>query len=393
MLAAPVAGSFFWLSSAMASAIVAPHGAGRDGDLAGNTVAAPDDASSALLFNPAGVVSTTRDQAVFAVMPFNFSATYKNTSGDYNGKSSQTPMGLVMWYGLGEIAGWSMGVGAYGSIGAAFDFPADKNNGQTSPYTGKLSIVNFGLNAGRQIAPGLRVGFQIAPRYGVQVMRMPSPLGDVDFDADGFGVSGSAGLVYDASERLSLGLAYRSEGIVDMKGEGTVGDVHQDISVKLITPQALTGGAAFQWTKRVRVMGQLNWTEYQQFERGDVEFDTSSMMDGPVIASARNRIRWGMGLEFEVRPGSMLRAGFTTGKAMIEDNSMSPMMFDNDNTMFMAGYEIDYGDFMVGFNGGYLDLKPRTVDAADNPYFAGTYDGDADVAYGIRVTWKLRKPG
>lgn len=379
-------------SPAIASTIVAPHGAGRDADLAGNTVAAPDDGGSALLINPAGVVSRARDEALVAVLPFNFSAEYRNNAAKYDGMSSLTPVGLDLWYGLGEIDGWSMGVGMYGSIGAAFNLPADTANGQTSRYTGKLSLVNLGFIVGREIAPGLRFGVQVSPRYGRQSVRLPSPLGDVDYQVDGVGYSASAGLVYTPIERWSLGLAYTHRGRVKMDGDGNVGATKQKVDVTLVTPRKLAGGAAYQWTDKLRVMGQLGWTWYEDFEDGKIEFHTSNMLNQPPIADATNRLRWGAGLEYEVVPGSTLRASYTQGKAMIDDSALKPNMFDHDNKMIMAGYEIDYGKVMTGFTIGYMELRSREVDSTTNPYFPGHYSSHSDISLGIHVTWKLDRP-
>lgn len=375
--------------AALASAIVAPHGASRDADLAGNTVAAPDDGGSALLINPAGVVGRARDEALVALLPFSFATSYSNEAAGYDGSGSRTPIGLDLWYGFGEIAGWSLGVGAYGALGAAFDMPADPDNGLTSPYIGELAILNFGLNAGRQITPTLRAGVQLSPSYGRQRVRLPSPLGNVDYEADGFGLSGMVGLVYTPTADWSFGLAYRTTGFVDMEGTGSVGDTEQDVSVDLITPQSVTGGGAYQWSKRLRLLGQVRWTRYEDFERGDLKFDETPLLNQPVMGHTHDRVRWGLGMEFETFPNSYLRAGYTQGEAMIADDALMPIMFDHDDKMVMLGYEIDYGKLMLGFTTGYMHLATRSVSAEQNPMFPGRYASDSDLSAGVRLTWKL----
>jgi long-subunit fatty acid transport protein len=374
---------------AWGSAIEAPHGAARDADLAGNTVAAPDDGASTLLINPAGVVSGARDQALVAALAFGFNASYSNGATGYDGKSARTPIALDLWYGLGEFGGWSFGAGAYGALGAAFDLPADPDIGQTSPFTGELAILNFGLVAGRQLTPNIRFGVQLSPAYGTQRVRTPSPLGTIDFKADGLGLSGIVGLVYTPTPALAFGLAYRTTGFVDMKGDGSVGGVEQDVETHFVTPQNVTGGVAYQWSDKLRLLGQLRWIRYEDFERGDLEFEETTELDQPVMAHTRNRIRWGVGAEYQLVPNSTIRAGYTEGKAMIEDDAMMPIMFDLDNRMVMLGYEIDYGAFMVGFTTGYMHLKTRRVSAEDNMMAPGRYTSDSDVSAGVRVTWKL----
>ena len=375
---------------ATASVIVAPHGAGRDADLAGATVASPQDPGSSLLVNPAGVVSVARDQAMVGILAFNFTGEYRNEASGYEGAGSQSPMGVDAWYGLGEIGGWSMGFGAYGSIGAAFTLPSDPDNGLTSPYTGKLTILNLGFNIGREVLPGLSVGLQLSPRYGRQKVQMPTPLGNLDFVVDGIGASATVGLLYQLSEPLSLGLSYRTRGFVDMSGDGEVGGVSQNVDVNFITPAAVFGGIAYRWNEKLNFMAQIQWTQYQDFERGDLEFQTSTALKGPTISDTHNRARWAVGMEYEVVENSTLRIGYTVGRAMIDNSALRPNLFDHDNHMLMVGYEIEYEKFMVGFTTGYVDLETRNVDASQNAFFPGRYDSDSDVSGGFRVTWKLR---
>lgn len=373
--------------SAFASFIVAPHTAGRDGDLSGNTVATPDDPGSAQYINPAGVVGATADQTMIAVAPMNFTAHYDNGAG-YDHTSSETPVLLNFWHGLGDWNGWKMGVSTYGSVGTAFDFAADPGNGVPSRFVGKLTVINFGFNVGRQLTENLRVGMQITPRYGQQTFKAPVPgLGEAEFDIDGFGIVGSLGLVYDLSDRWSLGLAYKSPGLVDMDGDGSAGGNDQGVEHELHTPQSVTAGASFQWTPKTNLVAQMKWTDYSQFENGDVEWDETTALDQPFIGDARARIRWGLGLEHEVVPDSFLRVSFSYESWMIDPESMRPYLFDNRDFMLMGGYEIRYETLSVGFIGGYATTTDRTISASENGVAPGTYSTENDVMAGFRLTW------
>ncbi len=371
---------------AESSMIVAPHGTGRDSDLAGVVVASPDDGSSALISNPAGVVSHAKHEMLVAITPLTFEMAYKNAVTGYDEDGSKDAIALGLWHGLGETAGWSMGVGVYGSVGTAFDLADAPEIGQTSPYLNESGVLNFGLNAGRQLTPNLRFGIQIAPRYGMQKMKSPSPLGDVSFKTQGFGIGASAGLVYSPADELSFGLAYRTPGIMKFEGDGRVGNVKQDLTVTMITPQSVTLGAAYDWSDRLRLLSQVVWTRYEDFERGEKEFEVTTQLDGPVISNTRNRTRLGVALEYQVKPGHYFRAGFTQGKAMIEDEALTPTLFDHDNDMLMLGYEVDRGGWRLGVSGGFATFKSRKVSAAENPYFPGVYKSETPFSVGLRFT-------
>lgn len=379
--------------SAFSSLFISPHGSGRDSELAGNTVASPDDGSSALQFNPAGVVGPARDQMMMGLVWLSVVMKYKNDMTGYDGTGSKTPINLSAWYGLGEIGGWSMGIGAFGAIGTAFDLPADPDIGLTSPFIGELGILNFGFDIGREVLPGLRVGAQITPAYGRQRIRSPSPFGNIDVEAEGLGLSGMLGAVYAPTKDWALGLSYRSRGFIDMKGDGSVGSTEQDIDVDFVTPQMLAGGVSYHWSDRLHLLGQLSWMRHKDFERGEVTFEETPLLNQPVMMGTRNRLRWGVGLEYTIMTNSVFRIGYTESEAAMKDSALMPMMFDNKNQMLMMGYEIDYGRAfpLVGFNVGFTAVKSRNVSADENMAFPGRYDVDADMSAGIHLTWNLKR--
>ncbi|CAG4883900.1 conserved protein of unknown function [Georgfuchsia toluolica] len=383
---------------AESSMMISPHGAGRNADLAGITVAAPDDGESALMTNPAGVVSKAKNEALIAIYPGVFEMSYKNPATGYDGRGRKDFAAMGLWYGLGEIRDWSLGFGVYGNLGAAFNLPFAPEIGQSSPYLGEVGIMNFGFNAGRQLTPDLRFGIQLAPQFGMLKMRMPTPLGDVHLKAKGFGISASTGLIYALTDKVSLGLAYRTPGVAKFRGDAHVGNIGQRDSITFVSPQSITAGLAYQSSEKLRLLSQLVWTRYTDFERARVEFHKTAALNGPLLSSTTNRVRWGVAMEYEFIPRHTLRAGFTSEKPMIADSAVSPMMFDHDDDMLMAGYERDFDTWRLGFSAGYMWIKSRQISVADNPNFPGTYKSSSIQAYGTsspisvgaRVTWKVR---
>lgn len=377
--------------TAASTLFISPHGSGRDAELAGNTVASPDDGSSALQFNPAGTASIARDQATIGLVWFGLQMSYKNDATGYDGTGNKLPVSISAWYGLGEIAGWSVGLGAFGAVGTAFDLPADPDIGLTSPYIGELAVLNVGLNAAREVLPGLRIGAQITPALGRQRMRGPSPLGDVHLKVDGIGLSAMVGATYQVNPDWAVGLSYRSRGFIDMSGDASVGGVDQNADVDFVTPQMLNGGFSYLWTERLTLLGQLSWMRHMDFEHGKVEFQTSTALNQPVMSDTSNRLRWGIGAEYEALPTAFVRIGYTESNAAMKDSALMPMMFDNKNKMLMMGGEVAHGRNLIGFNIGFTAIKSRNVSANENPNFPGRYDADADMSAGLYFTRNLER--
>ncbi|MCK5771160.1 hypothetical protein [Algiphilus sp.] len=385
----PLAGALLALAAtqAQASLIVSPHTATRDADLAGAAGASPDDAGSASLTNPAGVVGPLSGQIVVGVAAVNFTAHYQDRRRDFDQTSSETPMFLNLWYGLGELAGWHMGIGAYGSVGTAFEFAAD--GGQDTPFLGKLALFNVGFLVGRQITPDLRVGLQIAPNYAEQSVKLPSPLGPVEFDGlKGAGIDGAVGLVYDASEKLSLGLSYRTRGYTRLEGDGRVGATEQDLVLDLYTPQSVTAAFDYEALPGLHLMGQSKWTRYEDFESGRFDFEKSDPLDQPYIANTTNRFRHWLAVEYTGLSNRVLRIGYTAEPWMIEGEAMRPTLFDTADYMLMLGYEIQHENYNIGFTYGYTGGRQRDISAEQNPDFAGSYHSEIRTGFGVHFTWK-----
>lgn len=374
---------------AFASFIVVPHTSGADGAMSGNTVASPYDPGSASATNPAGVASDVAHQIMVAVAPMNFTARYSNQATGYNQTSSETVALLNFWYGLGEWRGWKMGIGIYGAAGAAFNLAAEPENGVNNRYLGTLTVVNIGFTIGRKLSDDLRIGFQLTPRYGTQELETPTPLGTAQFEIGGFGITGAVGLVYDLTDDVSLGLAYQTPGVLYLDGEASVGGNDQSVDHELITPQAVNLGVAYQWTPKLQVLAQASWTDYEQFENGEVDWSETDVLDQPIISNARSTIRWGAGFAYEILPDSTLRLSFTYETWMIEPDAMRPYLFDSRDLMVMAGYHIHYDTVGLGFIVGYADNSDRHVSPAEaGPQgFPGHYSLDTDLMAGIHITW------
>ena len=346
-----------------------------------------DDAGSASLTNPAGVVGPLSKQIVGAVAAISFTAHYRDDRRGFDQISNETPLFINLWYGLGEVAGWHMGIGAYGSVGTAFDFAAD--GGQDTPFLGKLALVNVGFLAGRQITPDLRVGLQIAPNYAEQSVKLPSPLGPVEFEGlKGAGIDGALGLVYAPSEKLSLGLSYRTRGYTRLEGDGHVGGTKQDLVLDLYTPQSVTAAFDYEAMPGLHIMGQTKWTRYDDFESGHFDFEKSDPLDQPYIANATNRFRHWLAVEYTGLSNRVLRIGYTQEPWMIEPDAVRPTLFDTADKMLMVGYEMQYESYNIGFTYGYTGGRQRDISPEQNPNFAGNYHSEIRTGFGVHFTWK-----
>jgi long-subunit fatty acid transport protein len=373
---------------ARASYLQAPHIGGRDGGLSGNVVATPLDGASILLFNPAGVVGRPAEVTT-SVIVSTLSGRYTNSQTGYDQKSSETPFGPLLWLSSDRLAPWYVGAGLYGTVGSSFNFAAEPSAGVPQQFLSESGLVECGLVVGREIMPGLRFGLQVAPAWGRIRTRTPSPLGSVEFDVDGFGVSGTTGLLYDLTERTTFGLSYRSPGIVYMNGGGTVGGQNDDVAIDFHTPQNVIFGFAHQLTPRLMASAQATWTDYPNFEKGVFEFERHPQLNQPFISHARSTFRYGVGAEYAWADWLWLRGGVSREEWMIEPSSVSPLLYDTSDFMMMIGLGVVHGQWVIDTNVGYAIMDDRVVTTADQASFPGRYQLEASPGITIGVTYRL----
>lgn len=372
-----------------ASQLQLPHVGGRDGALSGNVVASPQDGPSILYFNPAGVVGQEGTQLTTGMQLVNARGRYEQPALGYREATDEFPFAPTLWVGTDHFAPWYVGIGLYGAVGSAFDFPADPGAGVPSQFLGELGVLHLGMVAGRELAPGLRWGIQVAPSFGSIRGRTPSPLGNVRFDIDGFGVVGSTGLLYDWTDRVTLGLSYRSPGIVFMRGRGRVGGTPDRVQIDFRTPQNVTFGVASRVTDRLLVTAQVNWAYYPDFERGRYEFDKNPVLDQKFIDEARPVFRYGVGIEYALSEHVWLRCGFSYEPWMIEKSAVRPTLYDTTDLMFMAGVGFERGRWKLDVVTGVVDLQDRNVTPSDQLAFPGEYEMSSPWGFGVMATYRF----
>jgi len=374
-------------SSAHASGIMLPHLGGRDGAMSGSVVASPIDGPSILLFNPAGVADLHGTQAAFGFETGSMSGRYSDPASGFDAKTSEFPVAPTLWFGTDALGPWHVGVGVYGASGSAFDFAADPAKGMPSRLLGESAVLQLGLIAGREVAPGFRVGLQIAPSYGSLKGNTPSPLGNVAFDIDGFGIGGSVGLLYDVGSSTTIGLAYRAPGIVSMSGGGDVGGSAERVKIDLRLPQAVTLGLAQELGDRLLLTAQASWTRYSDFERGKYRFKNNPALDQAFIEDARNVVRWSAGFEYAVNDWARLRGGVSYEPWMIEASALRPTLYDTSDVMLMLGFGFTFDQWTIDAQTGFAHADDRVVTSQDQTSFPGRYHLDSGVEVGVTVSY------
>jgi long-subunit fatty acid transport protein len=366
-----------------ASQLVFPGVGMEDGSLGGNVVALPLNPISALFHNPAQLTLLPHSLSVSGVAA-RYHPSYANPQG-YDNTSRELPMLPSLGYVTHRFAPLSVGIGAYGALGFVYNFDADPQRGVPNNLYTELAVLSLAPAVAYSISPNLHLGFGINPSYGRLRFKSPSPVGRIDVDVRGAGVFGSFGVLYTPTPKLTLGLGYKTPGMVWMRGNARVAGQGDDAAIDLHLPQGIEFGGAYRVTDWLTLVAQGRWTHLSIFEDSILEFDERSELNGPAARDVRDRFRLGGGIQWRILRRLTLHLGFSWERWAIKASSLSPAFPDVTDYQYGGGltFHTDRWKMTVGVGNTYNDR--RHVSAAQNPAFPGSYRLDMSV-FGVQFT-------
>ncbi|MDA0811635.1 MAG: TonB-dependent receptor [Verrucomicrobia bacterium] len=219
----------------------------------------------------------------------------------------------------------------------------------------------------------------------------------LDLDTDGYSGNAEAGMLFRPTDRLSLGLTYRSPTPITSEGraDGTLdaqlaslgitgfdSAVHYDAEVETAFPQAIAGGIAWKVTDRLLLAGQVEWVNWSDaYDTLDITLRNGTNNDLKNLAGREVRdsvpLHWEdqlvfrTGAEYELTGNLMLRAGYAFGASPMPDELVTPVNAAISEHLISAGIGCRIGSCLIDL--AYQYELPRSVETGNSGYQAGEY--------------------
>lgn len=300
--------------------------------------------------------------------------------------SLEVPLGGGLAVGLGFTMPW----------GLAIEWPEDWV-GRDEFISQDLRTYNINPNVAYRL-PGINLaiagGAQImfAEITQVRGLRLAPGLDDMstEFSGTGNGFGGTAGLIYQPVEPVSLALNYRSavklnfDGDVEFRGvEGTPFEpffVDQPITTNFTVPHTITAGLGWQVLRPLFIGVDVNYMTWSTYDRIELEYEEQSPEPdgGPTVIVANWEDAWAfrIGAEFEVIQNLKLRTGFAYDMTPIPDETVGPSLPDNDRFVIAAGVGYTYRGIRADLGYQRIIVEERVI---ANGTVDGTYQMGSDV--------------
>ncbi len=345
------------------------------------------DASS-LFFNPGAMGFMDHNSIQIGFNPIFASTTYWNSETEYSNytANSDNPMGtpfhvFAVW-GPQE-SNLKFGIGAFTPFGSGVNW-GNEWAGRDLLNELSLKAIQIQPTISYKISDKLAIGAGLDVTIG-SVLLKKSILQDGRVDGDIFEegsatLDGSAttafgfniGLLYKASDKLDIGLDYRSkvamnveDGTADFTVPASLASyfpADNTFNAELPLPSVISVGLTYHVNERFELGTQFDWVGWGAYESLDISFgETTALLEN--TSSPRNyEDSWVIhfGGEYKLESNLQLRAGFYYDKTPVQDGYMTAETPDNDRLGLTAGLGYSIGErFQLDLSFLYINSAER----------------------------------
>ncbi|HEX2094305.1 MAG TPA: outer membrane protein transport protein [Longimicrobiaceae bacterium] len=421
-------------------------------------VARPCEDGSAILFNP-GAVAMQRSvigagwTGISTGAAFTYDYTGEEVERDR--ETASVPFGFAS-FRLGER--FAAGVGAFAPYGLGITWPMSFE-GRFVSYDTKLHNIYIQPTLAFQAAPWLFVGagldvvrssIEINQRLDLSTLPVrgnpftfaalgvPSStdFADVHLTGDGNGVTFNVGAVAEMSDRISVGVRYMHRAEIDFEGDavfsqvptglrlaagnplgapagtpldavlqsqfaGTGALVNGGITTAVTLPAQLVVGASFRPLPNLELLGDYQWTSWEDFDQAVIDFARIESQDQTLILDYQDTHTVRLGGELDATEALALRAGFVYNTAAEKSASVSPFLPEAERNYYSVGlgYRLPVG---LGIDAAYqlIDQADRrgrvrgrsSLDQTADQLNVGVYHADASV-FNVTLSYRFGGQG
>ena len=195
---------------------------------------------------------------------------------------------------------------------------------------------------------------------------LTGPLEDINqkFDGDGWGCGFNLGLLYKATEYVSIGATYRSHVDIDIEGQAkfynvdpmlapVFSDTDGDTTIRL--PAQATVGIAVTPIENLVIEVGGRWEDWSSTDELKIDLDSPVMNQTSDITPRDWKSTWSynIGGQYRINESFDLTAGYLYGKDAVPGSTFDPLIPDTDAHLFTIGGGWTTGAWTINTAFGY----------------------------------------
>jgi len=348
--------------------------------------------ASSMFFNPGALsmMETKTDFSIGAsgiISKISFQKTGQNLVSETNNKLS-TPFYV---YGAGKIGEkWAVGLAIYTPYGSSAEWE--------SGWEGRLLIQNIALQAiffqptvSYQLTDKLGIGAGLVYTSGSVKLEKGLNYGPdsyVELDGSASSLGFNLGAFYTASEKLSIGVNYRSKIMMDVSGGdakfhvpvsvGTTIPTENKFSASLPLPGNLDFGVSYQATEKLLLAAEVNWVMWGVYETLEFTFEEKGeLLNSKSPREYKDTFIPRIGAEYTLNDMFTFRAGAYYDQSPTNEDYFTPETVSLDNLAFTLGVGFHPTE-RLSIDLSYLQISGLEAKKNYQPdNFGGTYKNAA----------------
>jgi len=291
------------------------------------------------------------------------------------------------------------------SVGLALNVPFGLETKWDTPWAGQLFAVrskietfninptlSFKVNDMVSLGAGLsyqKMKAELTSAVGV-APQGPQPIGKVE--GDDWDMGWNIGALIDFQQGTRVGLTYRSSIDYTLSGGGfTVNGANpfpppysNAVTADVELPDTFSIAVSHQFTPDTRVLADWSWTGWDSIQNLTI---VDAATGGSIFSTNQplkfdNSWRAGLGVEHQLNPSWLLRAGVAYDQTPVQDEYRTPRLPDEDRTWLALGFRYQPEQNAPWWiDVGYTHIW---VDDAESNLLSpvallGTYEADIDI--------------
>lgn len=392
----------------------------------GNAFAAVADDSTALYFNPAGLAGLKGQALSVGVSPTFFQTIYDSGTEGWESTNNKTAWVPNAYYSQKISENLGYGVGAFSPFGLETHWSP---NGQLR-YVATNSRLNVGQLAagiGYQATPWLSIG--VSGLYTKVTARLQSQMnltalntflnggtpimsadGKKTLEGDGGAFGYGGGFLLGKSDKLRLGLSYRSSVHVDVEGDTTLEDLNNQsqglfggttyktgTKTRIILPDSLTLGLCGRPIQKLLLSADAELVGYHRVDQTAFSFDETDPnrrnvlnIDNPINRSWKDTWNIGLGVSYKLDERLEPRLGYFHYQQAIPTATWHPSTPESKRDGFTVGLGYLAGPVLVDLAYNLLIVRDRYIDNNVGASSLSTVDGkysSVGQVFGVNLTY------
>ena len=227
--------------------------------------------------------------------------------------------------------------------------------------------------------------------------------GEVELEADDWGIGYNIGALFSPTPSTRFGLAFRSE--IDHRAEGSADFTNDDagigailnsggllldtgLSAEVTTPATISAGAYHEYANGLEMMAEIAWTNWKSFDELRIQFDNPAQPDNVTTEDWDNSFFVALGARYQLTPDFALSGGIAYDESPIPDETRTPRVPGSDRYWVAFGGDYDLTSNIrlnasythIFMEDGDIDLVTNGADEnAARGNFSGRYENQIDI--------------